>query len=58
MEFYYNLAVSVMLQLIKDEKLSPKFRRAILKVFKAIVVQYGSDPEFAEVIKGNERQAS
>lgn len=46
MDFYTSLAINVLLQVLADKKQLPKFRRALLKVFKAILVSFAHDEEF------------
>lgn len=47
-DFYINLAVTVMLQAVKDGAIKGKFRRAFLKVFKAVATAYQTDQEFQD----------
>lgn len=49
MDFYITLAISVLLQVIRDPKVNFKFKRALLKIFKEIAIQFGTDPEFSAV---------
>jgi len=50
MDFYIDIAFAVLLRILKDKKQSQQVRKALLKVFKAILVQFGSDPEFEAAI--------
>jgi hypothetical protein len=50
MDFYIDLAFTVLLRVLKDKKQSQQVRKAMLKVFKAILVQFGNDPEFEAAI--------
>lgn len=36
MDFYVDLAVAVLLRLLKDKRQFPKYRRALVKVYNAI----------------------
>jgi hypothetical protein len=57
-EFYVNLAVSVILQMLQDGVLRGKFRRALLKIFRAIALQFREDPEFLAVMKAESKKAN
>jgi hypothetical protein len=50
MDFWTDIAFTVLLRVLKDKKQSQQLRKALLKVFKAILVQFGSDPEFEAAI--------
>ena len=45
-EMIINMAFSILLSTIKNTKSKEKFKRAFLKVFKAIKSQYAEDPDF------------
>jgi len=53
-DVYIDLGVSILLRVLKDTKKAQKFRRAMLKVFKAIAAAYARDAEFTEVVQQKE----
>lgn len=53
MDFYIDLAVTVMLRLLSNKAESNKYRRAILKIFRAIALQFSSDQEFVTVAQAH-----
>lgn len=50
MDWLIPMAVSVVIQLIRDPKLSVKWRAALLKIFREIATQFRDDPDFARVL--------
>lgn len=51
MDFYVDIAFTVLLRILKDKKQSTQVRKALLKVFRATLVQFGSDKEFQAVME-------
>ena len=51
MDLYVDLALTVLLRVLKDKKQSLQIRKALLKVFRAILVQFGSDKDFQLVME-------
>ena len=46
-----NMGVSVILEMLKSNALRKKWAKAMLKVFKAIWLAYGSTPEFQAAVE-------
>lgn len=49
-DFYIDLAVSVILRVVQSGPQRNKYRKALLKIFKAIAQAYKSDAEFDAVM--------
>lgn len=50
-DFVIGMAVSVMVQLVRNPSIRGKWKAAILKVFREIAINFKDDPAFkAEVI--------
>jgi len=48
-DFLIDMGVSALLRVAADPKRASKWRRALLKVFRAIAAAFPSDPEFKAV---------
>lgn len=46
-----DLAISALLHVLRDPKQSSKWRRALLKIFKAISVAFSRDGDFVDVAR-------
>ena len=49
-----DLAVGVLLRIVTDPKKKSKWRRALLKVFRAIAGAFPQDPDFKAAAQWNE----
>lgn len=49
-DFLINAAFTWVLSAIKDPNTRSKYKAVILKVFKVIWTQFGTDPEFQTVV--------
>ncbi len=48
-DFLIDMALSILLRVLSDQKSASKWRRALLKVFQRIAEVFRSDPEFRRV---------
>jgi len=50
MEWYIDIGFAVLIRLLKERRETNKWRRAFLKLFKAIADAYRNDEEFAAMM--------
>lgn len=53
-DFLIDMAVGVLLRLATDAKKKAKWRKALLKVFRAIASAFPQDPDFKAAAQWNE----
>lgn len=51
MDFYVDIAFTVLLRVLKDKKQSMLLRKAFLKVFRLMMIQFAFDKEFQAVLQ-------
>ena len=51
MDFYVDLAIAVLLRLLKDRREIRKYRSAIVKVAAAIQIAFADDEQFAQQVE-------
>jgi hypothetical protein len=50
-DFYIDIGFAVLLRLLGERDISPKWRRAFLKLFKGILFTFGDDAEFKQAAR-------
>jgi hypothetical protein len=50
-DFYIDIGFAVLLRLLGERDISPKWRRAFLKLFKGILFTFGEDAEFKQAAR-------
>lgn len=48
MDFYLRLAFTIMLEAVVDKKKAPAIRKALLKLFKLTIDNFGHDADFRD----------
>lgn len=51
MDFYIDIGFAVLLRLLGERNVGPKWRRAFLKLFRGILFTFGDDEEFRTAAK-------
>jgi len=51
MEFYTDIAFTILLRVLKDKKQSQQVRKASLKLLRAILTQFMMDKEFQQTLE-------
>lgn len=51
MDFYIDIGFAVLLRLLGERNVGPKWRRAFLKLFRGILFTFGDDDEFRNAAK-------
>lgn len=50
-DWYINLAVGVIIQMVRDGTIRGKYRSALLKIFREIARAFAQDTEFINAVK-------